>query len=933
MTIRSRNKSIERVVPPAEQLDAALERGHSSSSSLLKKPLHRSLQQQQDNDSNNHQGVEEDRNDTPMHRRQSQALPQLQQLYRRGYRTQVSTLSNERIPSQPDSMQKQSRSKNSRWLRRRRSLSALYLSRTQWAAFLVLASSVRMIWKVTITTTVPNGERNVLSYWSLPEHQILTGEIGRRQRTRPHPPQHSWLSTDTHTRNDGGRQQKSVYPSFPTTNHTSATVLCGKDGADMSTERILISGILSHPAASELALSLAHHCGVHHIAGLAEHLLTVDQSQRMEFLMQQIPKSKLHISEYPVSDFQMQQILNTFAPTIIYHFEPLSFLPGFETPGVFAMRSSLEQLTRICMAMVWTSMSRNGTVATHNDARLVYIQPLRLSRAIHVEDEIMRLHSVQLQAYRFGFGIDAVRLNLPTIYGPFREGASLLGLNENADKFLMARRTASHPVVHITDAVNAIIAANEAMHFETVNGSLEVLSIPDHKKTTLGQLHHTFDAIHSHGTNAIKNAGKLYTMLSWYYRQTTPHTTNFGMLPNKQATIKALVLTSKILNSDSINPNAVSQLERRVHNLLPCNSECSRKALSCRPSAWDTIMPLSKQVTSRCKYLLYAADFSESLTELPEIKESVNDSPWPRAVFCQVAFVSEKSPLVQNALSGDARSTTENGYITSNGWQLIWISETDASLSEADIMMPKIAPSTLFSSQVSTAAYLEPQHMTSIPPLQVLYFLMAKRLHAKAIPEKEVYKKGRKVMKPYVPKKQIIFMGHKFDFYDDELPEERDSGYMTQLAKLVMSQKGKVFGDDHIWPTRQLQAYQKSIQWQQNEDFAFEPVDTYLMIHNLRYAQSRRLRCHWYEEHLFWSSGRKNRDLEDLSLSYVMHRWRQQNWLDTTPAPKSEERWGERLLVQEKKLLDVEVDGSADNRLEIEVFAKLHQQMQARRTY
>jgi hypothetical protein len=685
----------------------------------------------------------------------------------------------------------------------------------------------------------------------------------------------------------------------------------------MSNEKILISGILAHPVGAELALSLSQQCGARHIVGLIEHLLSVEQSRRLEFLLQKLPKLKIYVSRYPLSDSKMQRLLEWFMPTIIYHFEPLSTISETEIPGIFARQTSLEQLSRICRAVA------RGIGLFARGPRVIYINPSRLSGSSGLDRIILSMRTTALQTFRLLFGIEAVQLNLPSIYGPFQEGAVLLGLNETTDEYLKSPQAALQPLIHISDAVVAIIVSSRVSYFNTTDVSPPILSAPATKRTTLAMLLQIFNDIHRRNKKAIANAGKIYPILSWYYHQTTPHSSNFSMLPNKQATIKALGLISKMLHKGKVT--LVSQLERRQHNLFPCVSECARQSLSCRSSVWKSTISISKNSTRGCKYLLYTANFSESLLDLPEVMVSVNNASWPRDLFCQVAFVSSQSSLVNQVFGTKSNVTYENGKAVRNGWRLVAIDGNDKSLSEADYIMPKIAPSKLFSASVDKAAYLEPQQMTSLPPLQILCFLMAKRMDARSVPARMTSREGHKLTLPPVPEKHIMFVGHTFDFDDADLPFQSSSEYMVQLAKAVLHQKGKLGTHEGQWPTRQLLAYTKSIQWQQEQELSFEPVDTYLLVHNLRYKQSRRLRCHWYEEQLFWESqgGHSSRDLEDLSLSYVIHRWRRQQWLDTSPADESEDRWGERLLVETQR----ETNSS------VNVYVKLHQRMKARRIY
>jgi len=44
-----------------------------------------------------------------------------------------------------------------------------------------------------------------------------------------------------------------------------------------------------------------------------------------------------------------------------------------------------------------------------------------------------------------------------------------------------------------------------------------------------------------------------------------------------------------------------------------------------------------------------------------------------------------------------------------------------------------------------------------------------------------------------------------------------------------------------------------------------------LLAHDFRMEESRRLRCSWYDEYLYWGS---NRNAEELSLAYVIGKMR-----------------------------------------------------------
>jgi hypothetical protein len=327
------------------------------------------------------------------------------------------------------------------------------------------------------------------------------------------------------------------------------------------------------------------------------------------------------------------------------------------------------------------------------------------------------------------------------------------------------------------------------------------------------------------------------------------------------------------------------------------------------------------------------------MEDLPAIQEGPESSNgmWPRDLVCQVAFVSPKSKLVTTLVQEEKHNRPKdnlhtadlNGKLLHNNWLLIWSKRDDTdTMTEADYMMPKIVPGNFFGGNVTKAFYVEPTLVYSLPSLQIMWYLMAKQLDAKKQKGRttRVTRSGTSVGElvelPVVPARHVALFTHSFG-----LPEPLSSEIsMDAVAKFVLAQKGQG-SERSLWPRRQMQFYDNAL-----ERSRVQLVDTFILIHNLESDRSRRLRCEWYEEQLFWSNDQdgRNRDLEDLSLAFVLARWRTENRL--VPAVDDDDIWGER-IVDLSKGDKVEIIETATESPPSQYFVRLHKPMKARRQY
>ncbi len=755
---------------------------------------------------------------------------------------------------------------------------------------------------------------------------ILPGRIFRRRKRttpllnvadsdRPISLRVSSGSTNTQINGKGGLVSTDyAYPHYPITDYVEGRDICGrgKSNGYSANDRIIIVGILSHPVAAELAVKLAKGCGVRHILGISNHLLSTEESSRLEFLFHEIPSFQISVGNGELGNGPTDGLFESFSPSHVFYFHQ-----DFDKENPFLFRSGSNQLEQICNTIVKIKSRSSGI---EKGAKLLYIT---LDWAGANEGNMStQIASIVLAAYRAKYHLDARVLRLPYLFGPFTEGAfwlrsedfihrvdEMAGRDQNQSKKVKSLQLTmtgsfdiSSPMMSISDAICSILVSGisgEMANYE----SIPILSDQKHQ-TTLREISESLVPllkISSTTDLKIKNLDPLILpILSWNYKRSRPYRdpTDFHISPieNDKITMLGLNATrNRLAEEDSTNFSAFSQLERRQHDLFPCISVCS-SLVECKSSAWDPIVPLVQNATKDCKYMLHTVDFSRNLTDIPLVRESVNNQKWPRESFCQIAFVSSKTQVVKNAIKQHLKSrdkgasgpkTTEewNGNLSINGWTLVWLDGDEESLDQADAMMPKISPESIVSPSIEVVFYVEPQHFKIVPPLQ-LWYEMSLRMNAAAEITDEYL----------IPERHIALFTHA---YAESVAEHLDvtkPDYIPKAVEFILEQNNKRSASDinDFQTTQQGRAYSSSLMTQQ-EELEFELVDTALMISQIQDIPGRQFRCEWYEEQLFWSN-ENNRNLEGLSLSFVFHRWRRRGRLLQN---RLGEKWGEMMMLQD----------------------------------
>ena len=755
--------------------------------------------------------------------------------------------------------------------------------------------------------------------------QLNYEKLDRRRRTTPvrmievlKPPFLSVVddskNTDTHEM-DSVVATGSAYPSFPITDHVAGDYICGYHQTNDYNikDRIIISGILSHPVAAELALTLSEGCGVRHIFGLSDHLLNSEESSRLEFLLRRIPNLKLKVEKGALGDQATQELFESFMPTHVFYFGM-----DVDEKRTFLFRSGTNQLEQICNSIIKIKSkspeNEAGTKLLYVSSNLAETNKNRLS---------IKITSILLATYRMKYQLDARVLNLPYIFGPFKDGAAWLhsdefvrtvnemtGLDQdqNSDAISKSATTTSfnmtQPIMSIPDAVRSILVSANLEDIQN-NRSIPILLAPK-SQTTLLNLSKTLILLFK--TSIAPNIKALDTsilpILSYNYKRAKPYRdpTDFhaSQIENRKTSTLALNNTRHhLIWNENTENGAFSQLERRQHNIFPCISVCA-SFVECKSSIWDSIAPISKRLTKDCKFLLYTADFSPTLSELPMVRDQIYKKEWPRESFCQLAFVSSNSTIVKNTiqkevtLKGEDASTNEtaeewNGQLSSNRWILVWVEGNDELMHQADLMIPKTNPESLLSLDVVYVFYIEPQHYKVIPPLQLFYEMTEQTSIA-----------AQRTDEYLIPEKHVAFFTHAYNESAFEHLDVTKSDYVSEATKIIIEQNNKTSLHNEgafqaFKSSRQNEAYSISLIWQKEAGVEFELIDTALMLYPVHNIRSRQFRCEWYEEQLVWSND-NNRNLEALSLSFVLNRWRRQGKLLPNTIG---DNWGEMVLLGE----------------------------------
>eukprot|EP00980_Cylindrotheca_fusiformis_P010023 scaffold2214_cov139-Cylindrotheca_fusiformis.AAC.20 len=782
-----------------------------------------------------------------------------------------------------------------------------------WLLMLSLAAVLKVVWHSMAFTRylMIDGDQYNAVNLSTQRHSTSSSRILRPPMTFDRDEEET--SHSTMTQETATRLQVQIPPS-----PAAASDLCGtRVNAD---SRVLIVGLLSHSFGSELAIFLSQECKVKRIAGLSEHAMDSEGYNRLAFLRRNLPDLEIYRTEAVESgpdSLDISRIFESLIPTHVIHLEPTAFLPPSLQihPPMAAVRNSIQKIERLCEAMVKQKVLGNPS------SRLVFVTTSPVGEDAYLESAINDIYPLLLKTFRSLYEIQLTHLQLPTIYGPFPEVSYIMDTILNPTKKLAS---SFHPapkipasMVHISDSIYLVL--NCMARIKTLPPSF--IAAKAHTLT----LQTLSSALRADTVKNDRLSELTDQILSWYHKSNHLYDTTVDSNPRLQQAIRETNNAASLRSGFNQSLLGISQLERRNFQLLSCASECTSAKTICRESAFDgSILSVSQNVTNDCRYVVYTSDFSTNLEYLPLMRNRTEQNlPWPSHLVCQLAFVSPNSMLVskliqEHEVPEEMEISYWNGKLNYNQWNLVWPNQsendgdlgTDVPLQEADYMMPKIAPGKFFSQNVTTSLYIELKQVDPLPSIPILWYLMAKQMHQKGIPSHDKVQRRRgRIHFPGIPPRHVALLSH--------WSRGQHFASAGAMAKFVLEQKGT--GWERRWPHQQMQAY--DFAWQ---DYDFALPDTYLLIHNLQSERSRRLRCQWYEEQLFWSDDAfRNRDLEDMTLAFVLARLRMESRL-----VPFDETWGERLIQSD------EAEGRLDpNSLPSQYFVKLLRPLKVRRYY
>lgn len=665
--------------------------------------------------------------------------------------------------------------------------------------------------------------------------------------------------------------------------------------------RIVITGILSSPAASALALIMYQQCNVTQITGVDPMVpnflkLRLDSMKIYKQLYRIIPKFNLivPVEAVGVDTIDSPDWLTEFDPTHIVNFESLS---DYSNSSVVGMEPTKERLFRIKQStLVLEQMLRFCTFKFQRMHRKYYDASIKkkknfqgkLIRFLHVSnllapadtdsitqvtqrinEKIMEMYHVSayralaVQNFNESIGIPIQHIMLPNLYGPLIPTRS-----DNKDEIGIHDSKYNIDMLYIDDAMSVLLQA-----LKYIDGLYQL-------EVDYNAVH---QSLHSNHTPLVK------------YRL------NVDSALNNAIRYPYGLSMTESRNSDWINATELipsSELFGNTYGIppseFPCASSCT-STLSlwqseCKSSAFDDIIQVSTNISKGCTYVIYVVDFSDQRTDLiqPRQLSFTNNA---NVTLCRIAFVSGKSSLVRDVLSSNLNSSVSNqseilshynGHFQWNGWTLIWLNDRDdTGLTDAEISLLYLDPGNFFADSVAKVMLANDPEFAVQPDIHLLRILIG--MNRRALPPYKTkdYRKGSPI---YRWKEVNAENSRAVAFFAAESSIRPKS--IAEYKYLVLaSENATEFPED--FDQRQLFFYDESsllieankhrpefdIQDNVYELFPFQWLLMSVMIHDLQMEEARLFRCAWYDEHLFWSrSGEKNtrHGTEPLSLAYMI---------------------------------------------------------------
>jgi UDP-glucuronate 4-epimerase len=201
-------------------------------------------------------------------------------------------------------------------------------------------------------------------------------------------------------------------------------------------------------------------------------------------------------------------------------------------------------------------------------------------------------------------------------------------------------------------------------------------------------------------------------VLAWHYDRAFPYGgRNSGTIKSNS--------TEKLIASQGIVACSPYDNEcLRGTPVFPCASECSHEG-QCLPSIYDDVMAYTKLLTAACEVVMYTVALAEDLLVIPSAQAQVSTTSKSHIAsdnsFCNIAFVSDTSPLVQ-ILEGNRgpfshmAGSNANQVLMHGFWAVVPVTVSTFAAESKDMLslLPKLSPGLFFTSTTRRAIYCDP---------------------------------------------------------------------------------------------------------------------------------------------------------------------------------------------------------------------------------
>lgn len=359
--------------------------------------------------------------------------------------------------------------------------------------------------------------------------------------------------------------------------------------------------------------------------------------------------------------------------------------------------------------------------------------PSSLTGASKLMDEVL------VQAYYETDALYSVGLRLFSVYGPW--GLPGSPLFEMAERTVLGQSPLDidsdimddvRDYIYIDDAIDAIMTA---MQFRTQENVPVIFNVGSGKGTTLRTMANAMQAAFSDAatqdaassspeTVAIASTKRseallgfrarvsikdgIEQLLAWHYDRAFP----YGVGPDRD--------NNRIAEKGMVSCQRYDTECLKGAPVFPCASECANPN-QCMSSFFDDVFVVTRQLTEECSDVLYTVALDENLAAIPSAQVAISSSSISRvenvgSSKCNIAFVSDSSPLVRRLFSSRSSDALVHGH-----WTLVPVTLSKQNTDHAPYLalIPKLSPGLFFrSSKTKRAIYTDPTVVfDSIPNL------------------------------------------------------------------------------------------------------------------------------------------------------------------------------------------------------------------------